>query len=155
MKRVRGGVAAIAAMLLMTSPAWPQQTQTPSPSTAAQDDQAKDSKSAKKITGGDRKRATKLYLQATRLFQKQQYEEARQDYEEAAQLDPGNPNYAAATEVARSHEVTELIQIAAKARIRGDKTAEHAALEKAAALDPHNVQVAIHLDEMAADGALQ
>ena len=46
------------------------------------------------------------------------------DYEEAAKLDPENPNYAAATEVARSHAVTELIQTAAKARIRGDKTAE-------------------------------
>ena len=48
----------------------------------------------------------------------------------------------AATEIARSHEVTELIQTAAKARIRGDKTAEQAALEKAAKLDPHNIEVA-------------
>ena len=38
-----------------------------------------------------------------------------------------------ATEVARSHEVTALIQTAAKARIRGDKTAEQAALAEGGA----------------------
>jgi general secretion pathway protein D len=75
------------------------------------------------------------------------------DYKEAAQLDPGNPNYAAASEVVRSHAVTELIQNATKARIRGDATAERAALMKAAKLDPHNLQVAEHLREMADDAA--
>ena len=51
--------------------------------------------------------------------------------------------------------MTELIQSAAKARIRGDKTAEQAALQKAAALDPHNIEVVAHLDEMAADVAAE
>ena len=60
---------------------------------------------------------------------------------------------AAASEIARSHEVTELIQTAAKARMRGDKTAEQAALEKAAGLDPKNIEVLEHLHEMAADVA--
>ncbi|MGC2616439.1 MAG: hypothetical protein WA354_20565, partial [Terracidiphilus sp.] len=105
------------------------------------------------VTGKDRRRATKLYLQASKLFENQEYDAAMRDYKEAAELDPGNPNYAAATEIARSHEVTELIQTAAKARIRGDKTAEQAALEKAAKLDPRNIAVAQHLDEMAADAA--
>ena len=94
--------------------------------------QGKDESAVKTITGKDRRRATKLYLQATKLFEKQQFDAALRDYEEATKLDPGNPNYAAATEVARSHEVTDLIQTAAKARIRGDKTAEQAALQKAA-----------------------
>jgi len=155
MKTVRAEFAAMAAMLLM-APAWAHQAQTPtSPAAgnAAQAEQAKDETPARKVTGGDRRRATKLYLRATKLFQKQQYDEAMRDYEEAAELDPGNVNYSAATEVARSHEVTELIQTAAKARIRGDRTAEQAALQKAAALDPHNIEVAVHLDQMAADVA--
>ncbi len=154
MKRVGAGFAAMV-MLLLATPAWAQQTPTPAPSNAAADDsrieQAKDKTPARKVTGGDRRRATKLYLRATKLFERQQYDEAVRDYEEATELDPGNPNYGAATVVARSHEVTELIQTAAKARIRGDKTAEQAALQKAAALDPHDIEVAAHLDEMAAD----
>ncbi|MBS1803281.1 MAG: tetratricopeptide repeat protein [Acidobacteria bacterium] len=102
-----------------------------------------------KIKNKERRRATKLYLEATRLFQKQQYEAAMKDYNEAARLDPENPNYAAATEVVRSHAVTELIQLATKARIKGDATAERAALQRAAELDPRNLQVVEHLREMA------
>jgi len=101
------------------------------------------------VTNKERRRATKLYLEATKLFQKQQYEAAMKDYEEAARIDPENPNYSAATEVVRSHAVTELIQTATKARIKGDATAERAALQRAAELDPRNLQVAEHLREMA------
>ena len=118
-----------------------------------QPDQPKDQEPIRSITGKDRRRATKLYLDATKLFEKGQFEPAMRDYQEAATLDPENPNYAAASEVARSHQVTELIQTAAKARICGDRTAETAALQKAAALDPKNIAVTEHLHEMAADVA--
>ena len=157
MKTMQSNIAAAAVALLMTAPAWAQQPQTPAPSNAAgnnpQTEQTKDKSPAKRITGSDRRRATKLYLRATKLFEKQQYDQAIRDYEAATELDPGNVNYSAAIVVARSHEVTDLIQTAAKARIRGDKTAERAALQKAATLDPHNIEVAAHLDEMAADVA--
>jgi general secretion pathway protein D len=174
MRRVRAEFAAIVAMLLMTAGAGAQQTQAPAqppssvtpgtPTSAPADieknqeknqekDQAKENAPVKTITGKDRRRATKLYLKATKLFEKQQYDAAFRDYQEAAKLDPENPNFAAATEVARSHEVTELIQTAAKARIRGDKTAEQSALQKAAQLDPKNIEVSEHLDEMATDAA--
>ena len=157
MRTSRANLTAMAALLLMAATAWAQQSPAPVTSNAvgnaAQPGQEKDKAPAKKVTGSDRRRATKLYLQATKLFEKQQYDEAMRDYQEAAELDPGNVNYGAATEVARSHEVTELIQTAAKARIRGDKTAEQAALQKAEALDPHNIEVAAHLDEIAEDVA--
>ena len=117
------------------------------------DAQTKDNPAPRNVTSKERRRATKLYLDASKLFEKQQYEAALRDYEEAAKLDPENPNYAAAAEVTRSHQVTALIQTAAKARIRGDKTAEEAALRRAAELDPRNIQVAEHLHEMAADVA--
>lgn len=164
MKNVRTEFAVVVAVLLMTALAAAQQTQAPAqppasatPSAAGNvpAEQQKDDAAPKSVTEKDRRRATKLYLQASKLFEKQQYDAAMRDYKEAAELDPGNPNYAAATEIARSHEVTELIQTAAKARIRGDKTAEQAALQKAAKLDPHNIEVAQHLDEMAADATAE
>jgi Flp pilus assembly secretin CpaC len=141
--------------LLASTATASQQTQTPpQPSAnAAANDQIKAPDPAKAVSGKDRRRATKLFLDASKLFEKGQFEKATQEYQEAATLDPGNPNYAAATVVTRSHEVTELIQTAAKARIRGDKTAETAALQKAADLDPRNIEVAEHLHEISADVA--
>ena len=158
MSPMRPHFAAVSLGLLACALAPAQQTQAPaqpaaSTTTATAGDQAQDKVPTKLVTGRDRRRATKLFLEATKLYQKGEFEKAMQDYQEAARLDPGNPNYAGATEVARSHQVTELIQAAAKARIRGDKAAERAALEKAAELDPKNIQVAEHLHQMAADVA--
>ncbi|WP_348261624.1 hypothetical protein P8935_17700 [Telmatobacter sp. DSM 110680] len=156
MMTVRRKFGPVLAAVLLAAVAGAQQTPTPaSPSGTppATDAQANDNSPARNITGKERRRATKLYLEASKLFQKEQYDAAIRDYEEAAKLDPENPNYAAATEVARSHAVTELIQTAAKARIRGDKTAEETALRRASELDPKNIGVAEHLREMAADAA--
>jgi len=112
------------------------------PETAAQ---------TKPIRQKDRRRAAKLFLDATKLFEKQQFDAALKNYDQAAQLDPSNSNYIMAAQVARSHTVTGLIQTAAKARIRGDSVAERTSLERAAELDPRNIQVAEHLHEMAED----
>jgi general secretion pathway protein D len=155
-------LAAVLTIMLLPALAAAQQTQAPPPPPAspaagaarsAVDAQTQDNPPARNITGKERRRATNLYLEATKLFEKGQYEEALRDYEEAAKLDPENPNYAAAAVVTRSHLVTDLIQTAAKARIRGDKTAEEAALKRAFELDPRNIAVSAHIDEMAADAA--
>lgn len=156
MKRIHTQVVAGTAAMLFSAltaaqqpaPATPPSTPAPTAVDNSQPGQKIESP-AHPITNKERRRATKLYLEATRLFQKQQYEAAMKDYEEAARLDPENPNYGAATEVVRSHAVTELIQTATKARIKGDPTAERAALQRAAELDPRNIQVAEHLREMA------
>jgi hypothetical protein len=103
------------------------------------------------VTGKDRRRAANLYLEGTKLFEKEQFEDALRDYEQASELDPGNRNYSMAVQVARSHAVTALIQAAAKARIAKDPVAEQKALQRAAELDPKNPQVAQHLFEMADD----
>ena len=160
MKKAQAKFAPFFAALLLAAVVGAQQTPAPaSPSAppaaspSAGRGQSKDDNSVKSVTAKDRRRATKLYLEASKLFQKQKYDAAIRDYEEAAKLDPGNPNFAAATVVARSHEVTELIQTAAKARIRGDKTAELAALQRAAELEPGNLEVSEHIREMAADAA--
>ncbi len=103
------------------------------------------------VTGKDRRRAAKLYLEGTKLFEKEQFDDALRDYEEASALEPGNSNYSVAVQVARSHAVTAQIQAAAKARIANDPVAERKALERAASLDPKNPQVTQHLNEMADD----
>lgn len=160
MKHLRSQLVAGSAAMLLSLMAMAQQ---PAPPSAAPDQNpvpASNTQPAQKIespahtiSGKERRKATKLYLEATKLFQKQQYDAAMKDYEEAARLDPENPNYAAATEVVRSHAVTDLIQTASKARIRGDATAERAALQRAAELDPHNLQVTEHLRQMADEAA--
>lgn len=149
MNRLQCAAACVA--WLLTGVSLAQQPQAPAQPANAANDQSREP--TKFVTGKEKRRATKLYLEATKLFRKGQYEAAMRDYKEAAALDPENQNFAAASEVARSHQVTELIQEAAKARLRGDKTAEAAALQKAGTIDPRNIAVAEHLHEMAADAA--
>ena len=148
-----GILLSVAAAVAAQQAQGPVQSQPGTQPSVPSADRSKDTETVKVISGKERRRATKLYLEATKFFEKGQYEAAMRDYQEAANLDPENPNFAAASEVARSHEVTELIQTAAKARLRGDKTAESAALEKAAGLDPKNIAVAEHLHEIAAEAA--
>jgi general secretion pathway protein D len=129
-----------ATVLLMTAIAGAQQP-SPADANSAQNPAAKASQQTgpinnqstlRSITTKERRRATKLYLEATKLFEKQQYETALRDYQQAAQLDPENPNYAAATEVVRSHASTDLIQKATKARILRELADDAAASQRSA-----------------------
>lgn len=108
----------------------------------------KEAKSEKLPRGTDRRRAAALFLEASKLFEKEQFEQALDKYRQAADLDPSNRNYALAAEVARSHAVTALTQSAAKDRMRSNTAAERAALVHALALDPSNLQVTEHLQEL-------
>ena len=126
----------------------------PAQAPAAPANNAKEAKPEKQPRSSDRRRATKLFIEATKLFQKEQFDQALQKYNQAAALDPTNRDYALAAGVASSHQVTALIQAAAKDRIRGDATAERIALEQALTLDPRNIQVTEHLHEMGDDALL-
>jgi len=106
------------------------------------------------VRSSDRRRAAKLYLEASKLFASEQFEEAMHDYEQAARLDPSNGDYSLAITVARSHAVTALIQTAAKDRMRGGQAAARAALARAAELEPRNIQVSQHLYELGDDALL-
>jgi general secretion pathway protein D len=120
------------------------------PAAAASD---KNTKPEKLPRGTDRRTAAKLFLEASKLFEKEQFQQAMEKYGQAAALDPTNRDYKLANEVARSHAVTALIQMAAKDRIRRDAPGERAALELALTLDPRNVQVTEHLYELGDDQA--
>ena len=112
------------------------------------------SESIKTISDRDRRRAAKLFLEAGKLFEKEQYEPAMHDYEQASALDPANPDYPLAAKVARSHPVVALIQAAAKARLTGNAEGTRAALQQALELDPNNAEVTEHLQELADDALL-
>jgi Flp pilus assembly secretin CpaC len=107
------------------------------------------------VRNSDRRRAAKLFLAASRLFEKGEFEEALNRYEQAAALDPGNADYPLAASVARSHLVTALIQAAAKDRLRGDAASARAALAQARELDPKNPEVSQHLNELGDDALLR
>ncbi len=150
--------AAFAGLILLPAtflpaqqPSPPAQPSSPATETVAQDKSANPSKPP---TGGERRRAAKLFLQASKLFEKEQFEEALVDYRRAAKLDPSNPDYALAAELARSHAVTALLQSAVKDHNRSDTSAEREALAHALALDPKNEQVIEHLHELADQAAL-
>jgi len=134
--------AQAAAPLTQSQPSPANAAQSPSPAAAApaaaatSDKQDKDAKQDKPTRTADRRRAAKIYFAASKLFEKGEFEEARRGYEQAAKLDPTNADYPLAVDVARSHQVTALIQTAAKDRLRGDSAASRAALARALALDP-------------------
>ena len=92
------------------SSASPPQMAQPAPSVAP----AAQGKPARIPTAGDRRRAVKLYLAASKLFENEQLEHAMRGFERAATLDPTNADYPLAAALARSHAVTALIQTAAK-----------------------------------------
>jgi len=133
-----------------TPPQAPPPSAAPSQSTK----QGQDAKQAKPARNSDRRRAAKLYLASSKLYEKQQFEEALHGFEQAAKLDPTNADYPLAIDVARSHAVTALIQLAAKDRLRGDPTASRAALAQALQLDPANAQIAEHLNQLGDDALL-
>jgi general secretion pathway protein D len=109
--------------------------------------------SDKHVRGSKRREAAKAYLDASKLFLASKFEEARIGFERAARLDPTNSNYAQAAQVARSHEVTVLLQTSAKDRLLGEQAAARAALLRAYELDPTNFEVSEHLDQLGADAA--
>lgn len=105
-------------------------------------------------SAGNRRRAAKMFLAATKLFEKEQFEAAMQDFDRAASFDPSNADYRLAADVARGHAVTALIQDATRARMRGDEAAARASLERAMELDPKNEQVADRLQQLGDDALL-
>lgn len=135
------------------SSSTPQASSTASTSTPASAIQAPDNTAGdvQKPTASQKRRATKLYLDASKLFVNGQFEAAMRGYAEAAKLDPTNSDYRLSVEVARSHAVSALIQSAAKARLLGDEATARADLSQALELDPKNIEATQHLYELGND----
>jgi len=141
-----------AGLLLATLPgSLLAQTGESLPQSAPAIEQAQPAPEAKLPRNKDRRRAARLFLDATALFEKEKYQEAIHVYEQAAQLDPTKTEYPLAAEVARNHAVTALIQKAAKDRLRGDTASAREALSEALTLNPHSAQAGEHLYELGED----
>lgn len=153
--RARGYLAwTLACALCAVSALHAQESSAIAQNDATQAQKQDDAPAAKKkLSGRDRRRAVNLYLEASKLFEAEKFAEAQEKYEQAARLDPGNTNYTTAAEVAKSHRVTQLVQEAAKDRLRGDTAASVNALRQARALDPHSALVTEHMYELARDMA--
>lgn len=142
--------AAIQAQATDATASSPGQNSQAAPAAADRDNPA-DNNSAKREKlppAAARRRATKLYLAASKIYLDGKFEQALADYEHAAQLDPTNPNYRMAGDVARSHAIATLIQTATKDRFTGDTAGAQAALLRAQALDPTNPEVTEHLYQL-------
>lgn len=141
--------AALAAALPWTVIAQQESTSSPSTDTPSAIAAPQSVQPAVTVKPRDRRKAAQLYLRASKLYEQGQYEKALDNYGKAATLDPSNRDYVLASEVARSHAVTWLIQTAAKDRIHGDNAAARAAVERARNFDPQNPEVTQHLYELA------
>jgi general secretion pathway protein D len=89
--------------------------------------------------------ADDAYIEGAKQVQRKDFAAAIKNFERAVQLNPGNRDYTLALIVTHENRVTELIQLAAKARLSGDNTRADALLEQARALDPDNRLVTQHL----------
>ena len=98
-----------------------------------------------------RRGAIRLYLSASKLYEKGEFEAALHEYEQAAVLEPENVDYKMAAQVARNHAVEALIQTATKARLMGNDAAARAAIAHAYQLDPKNPEVTQHLYDLSDD----
>lgn len=133
------------------TPQAPASIQATQSSTTVPQAQQAPSPPAKLPSSGERRRAAKLYLEGSKLYQNAKFEEALDRYREAAKLDPTNNDYQLAEQVAQSHAVTALLQTAAQSRTRGDRATARAALQQAQDIDPANAEVGAHLRQLADD----
>jgi general secretion pathway protein D len=97
----------------------------------------------------EKSEASKAYLEGAKALTKNDLAEAEKQFERAAKLDPGNGDYRAALAIAREHELTQLVQDAGKARLMGHDDAARALLAKAYLIDPKNIIVQQHMDDLA------
>jgi Flp pilus assembly secretin CpaC len=92
--------------------------------------------------------AERAYVTGARELNQHDPRSALNHFERALSLDPENPRYLAAREIARQNIVTQLVQEAEQARIAGNLDLERDKLIEARDMDPANPIVAQHRDEL-------
>jgi general secretion pathway protein D len=130
---------------------WTQEVSPGSQPPAASD--SKQASTDKPPSARERRDAEKAYLAGARALEQRDFKTAAKDFDTAASLAPGNAQYAAARDIARQQQVSELIQAADKARLLGHADEAQADLRQAFMLDPKDPMVAQHMDEIS-QGAL-
>ena len=99
------------------------------------------------ILHSDTRAARTAYLAGARALEHNDLTEAQHAFTEAAHLDPGNKEYPVALELARQHQVTELVQQAGRARLLGDAPRADTLLSQARTIDPNNPLLQEHPED--------
>jgi len=97
------------------------------------------------VSAKQAREADDAYLEGARQMEHGDVVAAEKSFAKAAALNPGKQEYGLSLTIAREHELTELVQSAAKARLLGDNAKADALLVQARALDPNNNVVTQHL----------
>lgn len=143
----------MAASLAFAACAGAQQSSAPAVKTAGPASQAAKDDSAGKtrVPKQQRDAAQRAYLDGAKRLEKDDPSAALTAFQRAQGLDPGNPRYIFAVDIARQHMVQSLVQQADKDRIIGHYDDARAAITEAYRVDPGNPMVAQHLNEVNAD----
>jgi general secretion pathway protein D len=137
---------------MMVAFAWPsvaQDTSTAPASVPAGVLQARAPATAAKapspVSAKQAREADDAYLEGAKQMEHGDVAAAAKSFAKAVQLNPSKQEYMLSLTIAREHELTELVQSAAKARLLGDNAKADSLLVQARALDPDNNVVTQHL----------
>lgn len=109
----------------------------------------------KPVSEHEKSEASKAFLEGAKALEKDNIPEAEKQFERATKLDPGNAQYRASLTIAREHQLTQLVQDAGKARLMGHDDTARSLLAQAYLIDPHNLIVQQHIDDLAHDAESQ
>jgi general secretion pathway protein D len=97
------------------------------------------------ISARQAREADDAYLEGAKQVQRRDLDAALKSFQRAVQLNPNDRDYILSLIVTTENRVTELVQLAAKARLGGNNDRANALLEQARALDPESRVVTQHL----------
>ncbi len=100
-------------------------------------------------TKKEREEAQKLFVQGAKDIDHNNIRAAMDCFVKAAELNPEEPKYAYADQIARQHLVTDLIQQSDKDKILGHFADAREKVAEAYGIDPASPMVAQHMDELA------
>ena len=100
-------------------------------------------------TKKERDEAQKLFVQGAKDIDHNKIRAAMDCFVRAAELNPEEPKYAYADQIARQHLVTDLIQQSDKDKILGHFGDAREKIAEAYGIDPASPVVAQHMDELA------
>ncbi|HEY0785570.1 MAG TPA: hypothetical protein VGD62_06835 [Acidobacteriaceae bacterium] len=107
---------------------------------------------ARPATARERDQAQQAYVEGAKAIEQHDLPRAVERLTRAVSLDGTNRNYATALTIARQNLITQLLQQAQKAKLRGDQAEWRARLHEAVQMDAqsstHHPMIAQHLDEL-------
>ncbi len=129
--------------------------ESPSPSTTPATQAPKTESQVPHPTARQIREAQDAYITGARLLDRGNLTAAEAMFGKAAKLNPADTNYIQAVALAREHRVTELVQLAGKARLLGQVEKSQSLLAEARELDPDNAIVAQHTESPAPSTAFR